>query len=60
MHKHGGQTCCQRGDGGGNGLDGEYGIGKCKLFHLEWLHNEVLLYSIGNYIQCPRIELDGR
>ena len=23
--------------------------------HIEWMDNEVLLYSTGNYIQCPGI-----
>ena len=29
-------------------MDGEFGVGRCKL--LEWISNEVLLYSTGNYI----------
>ena len=36
--------------GGGNGMDWEFGVSICKLLHLEWLNNEVLLYSTGNYI----------
>jgi len=31
-----------------NGL-GVWG-NRCKLFYLEWISNEILLYSIGNYI----------
>ena len=27
-------------------MDREFGISRCKLFHLEWIGNEVLLYSI--------------
>ena len=48
-HRHGEQTCgCQ---GGGSGMDGEFGVHRCKLFHLEWISNEVLLH---------RMEHDGR
>ena len=59
-HRHKEQTCgCQR-KGGGSGMDGEFGVGRCKLLHLEWIGNEVLLYSTGNYIQSLGIEHDGR
>ena len=47
---------CQRGEGGGSGMDGEFGVARCKLLHLEWISNEVLLYSTGNYIQSLGIE----
>ena len=40
---------CQVG-GGKSGMDREFGVGRCKLLHLEWIRNEVLLYSTGNYI----------
>ena len=36
-----------------NGMDGEYGVGRCKLLHLEWISNEAVLHSTG-------IEHDGR
>ena len=36
------------------------GINKCKLLHLEWISNEVLLYSTGNYIQSLVMEHDER
>ena len=59
-HRHGEQTCgCQEG-GGWSGMDWKFGVSKCKLLHLEWISNEVLLYSTGNYIQSPGIEHDGR
>ena len=55
---HGKQTCdCQ---GGGSGMDREFEVGRCKLLHLEWISNEVLLYSTGNYIQSLGVEHDGR
>ena len=31
---------------------------RCKLLHLEWISNEVLLYSTGNYIQALGIDHD--
>ena len=36
--------------GGGSGMDWESGVGKCKLLHLEWMGNAILLHSTGNYI----------
>ena len=52
-HRHGEETCgCQQGGAREwNGLDWEFGVSRCKLLHLEWISNEVLLYSMGNYIQ---------
>ena len=44
------QTCgCQRG-GGGRGMDWEFGVGRSKLLHLEWIGSEILLHSIGNCV----------
>ena len=52
---------CQGGwGGGGSGMDWEFGVSRCKLFHLEWMSNEVLLYGTGNYIQSHVLEHDGR
>ena len=28
-------------------MDGEFGVGGCKLLYLEWMGNEVLLYRQG-------------
>ena len=42
-----------------NGMDWEFGVGRCKLLHLEWIINEILLYSIGNCIQSAVMEHDG-
>ena len=33
----------------------EFGVGRCKLLHLEWINNKVLMYNTGNYIQYPVI-----
>ena len=49
-----------KGEEGGSGMDKEFGIGRCKLLHLEWIINEVLLYNTENYIQSLGIEHDGR
>ena len=35
---------------GGSGMDGEFGVHRCKLLLLGWISNEILLYSMGNYI----------
>ena len=42
-HRHGEQTCVCPGGGGGCGMDWEF---RCKVLHLEWISNEILLYSI--------------
>ena len=44
------QTCGCQGGGGGSGMDWESGVNRCKLLHLEWISNEILLYSTENYI----------
>ena len=49
-----------KGEGGGNGMDREFGVSRCKLLHLECINNKVLLYGTGNYIQSLGIESDGR
>ena len=48
------------GEGGGSDRNGEFGVGRCKLLHLECISSEVLLYSTGNYVQSLGIEHDGR
>ena len=30
-------------------------FGRCKLLHLEWTNNKVLMYSTGNHTQYPVI-----
>ena len=35
----------------GGGMDGEFGISRCKLLYIGWINNKVLPYSTGNYIQ---------
>ena len=41
-------------------MDGEFGVSRCEPLHLEWMSNEVQLYSTGNSIQSLGIEHDGR
>ena len=56
IQRHGEQTCgCQR---GGSGM--EFGVSNSKLLLLEWMGNEVLLYSIGNYVRSPGIEQEKK
>ena len=49
-HGHGEQICGCQGGVGGSGLDWEFGVNKCKLLPLEWISNEILLYSTENYV----------
>ena len=49
------------GGGEGSGMDREFvWVGRCNLLHLEWISNEVLLYSTGNYMQSLGTEHDGK
>ena len=47
------------GGGGGSGMDWESGDNRCKLLLLEWINNDILLYSTGNYIQSLVMKHDG-
>ena len=59
-HRHKEKICCHGGVGRvWDGL-GSLGMGRCKLLQLEWVVNEVLLFSTGNYIQSLVIEHDAR
>ena len=49
-----------RGKENGDGKDWEFGISRCKLLHIEWVSNKVLLYSKRNYIQYPVINHNGK
>ena len=54
-HRHREPACgCQRW-GVGRGKNQEFGVDSCKLLHLEWISNRVLLYSTENYIQYVMI-----
>ena len=47
-HGHREQTCGHQIGGGRSGIEWEFGVSRCRLLHLEWMSNEVLLYSTGN------------
>ena len=49
-----------KGEGCGGGMDWEVGISRCKLLHLGWISHKVLLYSMGNYIQYPMMNYNGK
>ena len=49
-----------RREGGGGGMDREFGVSGCKLLYIEWMDNKVLLYSTGNRIQYPVINHKGK
>ena len=49
-----------KGERGGSGMDWEFRVSRCKLLHLEWISNEVPLYSTGDCIQSSGIDHDGK
>ena len=49
-----------KGGKGEGGKDWEVGVSRCKLLHIEWINNKVLLYSAGKYIQHPGINHNGK
>ena len=53
-----GESVSSRG-GGSRGLDCEFGAGRYKLLHLEWINNKVLMSSTGNYNQYLLINHNG-
>ena len=42
-HRHREQTCSCQGGVGVGGMNWEFGVNKCKLLYIEWIHNKVLL-----------------
>ena len=48
----------------GDGAEGERKwegvVNRCKLLHIEWINNKVLLYSTEDYIQYPMINHNGK
>ena len=49
-HGHEEQTCGCPWEGGGSVMDWEFRIKRCKLLPLQWISNEILLYTTRNYI----------
>ena len=58
--RHREQTCACQGGGGRSGMDEEFEVSRCKLLHLKWISNYVLLYSTGNFIQSLGTDHDER
>ena len=48
------------GDGEAVGWTGSLGFVYTKVFHLEWISNEALLYSTGYYVQSPETNQDRK
>ena len=46
--------------GGEGGMEWEFGVSRCKVLHIEWISNKVLLYSTGNYIHYLVITYNGK
>ena len=49
-----------KGKGGGGWINQEFGISRHKLLYIKQINNKVLLYSIGNDIQYPVINWNGK
>ena len=41
-------------------MDWEFGVGACRLGHLEWMGGEILLCSTGNCVPLLVMERGGR
>jgi len=54
------QTWGCQGGGGRGGMDWEFGIRRCRVLYTGWINNKVLLYSIGNYVQHPVTNHNGK
>ena len=48
-HRHGHRPGVARGKRGRDVVAWEFGLGRCKPLHLEWINNKVLIYSTRNY-----------
>ena len=59
-HGHGEQTFDCQGGKGKSGMDWEFGVSICKLLHLEWISNEVLLYVAQGTISNLLIDHNGK
>ena len=45
---------------GGGGMDWKFGINRCKILHIGWINNKLLLWSTGNYSQYAVINHNGK
>ena len=60
IHRHEEQTRGCQGGGRRSGMDWEFAVNRCKILHLGWISNEVLLYSTETYNQSLMTEYDRR
>ena len=58
-HRHGEQIGGWQRGRGESGMDWKFGVSRCKLLHWEWISNEIMLYSTGNYIRSFAMEHEG-
>ena len=58
-HRHREQTCGCQEKGGGSAMGWEFGVNRCELLPLEWISNEILLCSTGNYVWSLMMEHDN-
>ena len=58
-HGLGEQTCGCQGGGGESGMDWWFGVSRCQLLPLEWISNEVMLYSTGYYTSSLAMQYYG-
>ena len=49
-----------KGEAGFGRMDCGVGNSRCKLLHIEWINNNVLLYSAGNYVHYHVINHNGK
>ena len=45
---------------GWGGREWVFQMSRCRLLYMGWTENRVLLYSAGNYVQCPVISRNGK
>ena len=59
VYRHREQTVVAKGETVKQGMEWEFGISRCRLLHIKWKNNKVLLYSTENYIQYPMVNHNG-
>ena len=45
---------------GAAGINQEFGISRYTLLYMNYINNKALLYSTGNYIQCPIVNCNEK
>ena len=59
-HRHRDRLVVAKVEWVGGGMEWEVAVSRCKLLYIEWINDNVLLYSTGNYIQYPVINHNGK